>query len=278
MRSKKYFLLTNDCDHLNFDRHFKVLKMFYENDIKVTTALFCTLENDNSFLSKHCNSFTTEGFSNDKFKSRLNDIIKMGHEICYHGYSQISNSREKFLKGLDEFKKICGEYPSTYIEHGPNPSTHKLKKYSFKDELLNVNGKNNNSSYYIEDIIQSKFNYVWTQDYLYNKKDLKSPNIQWTKKENKINFLYRSRMANFPFYMKKNNQNVFVGYTHFGYRGYYGPKRKIILKFLRKFSENRFEYWFDDNLKKNIYEIKEFLKQKQITSLTLKEYFHEQNR
>ena len=64
-------------------------------------------------------------------------------------------------------------------------------------------------------------------------------------------------MTDFPKFKKEirtnfNNQLSFIGYTHFGYNGYYGPRRENLLNVFRPFCSHRFEFWKRKNLKRNI--------------------------
>ena len=85
-------------------------------------------------------------------------------------------------------------------------------------------------------------------------------------------------MANFGTFMKKFHAETkdnlsFVGYTHFGYRGYFGPRRAQLLEIGRPFFSNRFEYWGGRNAEKNIAEIKCFIQKNGFEAYTVKDYF-----
>ena len=110
------FLLTSDCDHAQYERLKRILG---EKGIKVTIAVFVCIEKDQTLLSSHCSKEDTISLQDKKFLDLvISTCLNYGHEIAFHGYSQISNTREQFLFGLDEFKRLIGFYPRVYIEHG----------------------------------------------------------------------------------------------------------------------------------------------------------------
>lgn len=271
----KSLVLTSDCDHLLTDEHLKILRILSDNEIFITTAVFAKVDNDNSWLGKHCSRNDTHGWlDNKKLKQGLIEAQSMGHEIAFHGTSQCSNTRSVFLRGIDEYKKAFGDYPFTYIEHGPNPIYQ--PHLSFKKELLD-NKVNKYSQYYIKDIIEDIFSICWTQKFLLGIEEIPTTNKEWLIKEDNINYIYRIKMTDFPKFKKQirtnfNNQLSFIGYTHFGYNGYYGPRRENLLNLFRPFFPHRFEFWKGKNFKRNICEIKEFIKQNDFKTKTIKDF------
>lgn len=274
----KSFVLTSDCDHLLADEHIKLLRLFAENGIFITTAAFAKLDIENSFLSRHCNKSETAAWDNTVLKKGLIEAQAMGHEIAFHGTSQCSNTREIFIQGIEEFKQIFGDYPFTYIEHGPNPVTQKgFQERDCKLELLSSKGADIDSPYFIKDIIEDVFSACWTQEFLLSVDKIPKEKTGWIVTKDNINFINRMRMLDFVRFQKLskklNNKNEsFIGYTHFGYKGYFGPKRRIILDMFRAFLPARFEYWNGQHIEKNISEIRLFLDHRGFQSKTVKEF------
>tara|TARA_B100000787_G_C16188801_1_gene296210 strand:- start:109 stop:954 length:846 start_codon:yes stop_codon:yes gene_type:complete len=274
----KSFVLTSDCDHLLADEHLKLLRLFGENGIFVTTAVFGKLEIENSFLGRHCNKSETAGWDNKVLRKGLIEAQAMGHEIAFHGASQCSNTRASFIQGIEEFKQIFGEYPFTYIEHGPNPVTHKVfQEEDCKLEMLSNKGADIDSPYFVKDIIEEVFSACWTQEFLLSVDEIPKEKTGWIVSKGNINYINRMRMLDFVRFQKLsknlNNENdSFIGYTHFGYEGYFGPKRRVLLDMFRPFLPARFEYWQGKHLEKNINEICSFLKHHNFQSKTVKEF------
>ena len=270
------FVLTSDCDHLLGDEHIYLLRNFADNGIFITTAVFNSVVEDKSWLGRHCNPIDTEGWlDNDRYKKGLIEAKAMGHEIAFHGASQISNTREDFMRGLDNYKQTFGDYPFTYIEHGPNPKTH--NGFEYKKELLAAK-KESSDKYYVDDIVKDVFNLCWTQEHLVS--GLNTPPTQggWFAKSDKITFVKRCRMSDFPIFLEKmknskDRVNSFIGYTHFGYAGFYGPKRLVYLRWFRKFSRNRFEHWTGTNALKNLNELNFIREKYNLKATTLKDFY-----
>jgi len=232
------FALINDPDHGTLSRLRNVFDALNSKNIKVTTAVFCTLENDNTALSKHCYRGETGALDEPEYADFMIEQREKGHEIAFHGYSQISNTREKFSKGLEIYKDIFGEYPFTYIEHGGDLKYHPAS--SCKMERLNWLGSttDENSDYFIEDIIKDKINLTWAYFDLLDGPEIKNKNRSIGKIENlkpmkyedlfykkgdillfkRWRSYYLDQMA--PMYKQEEN-TMFLGYTHFGY-DYYG--------------------------------------------------------
>ncbi len=239
-------IITNDPDHGLTKDYIPIFKELSNIGVKTTTGVFCTLEEYDEYpthrksLAKHCYKGETHSLSDPEYRDLMLQIREQGHEIAYHGYSQISNTREDFLKGLEIYKDIFGEYPFTYIEHGGNPGKH--DDPACKKETLDMWGSNKNSKYYVQDIIKEKISCTWAHhDLLDDKYDFTKPGESFYT-EDGILLFKRHRMNYLPkilgiggFWRPKNlinkDRDLFIGYTHFGYLGY------------RKRSDGTLESW-----------------------------------
>ena len=233
------FILTNDPDHGTVKNLKPAFDALREYEIKTTTAVFCTLEQDDSDLARSCYRGETGALDEPEYKDFMLQLKEEGHEIAFHGFSQISNTRSKFLEGLDMYKDIFGEYPHTYIEHGGHPEHHKPS--ACKRERLDWLGSVKDSEYYIKDIIESKIRCTWAYfDLLDGPEHWRgnAENLEPTcttdlfHKESEIQLFRRSRLYYFDRLaskIKKTDESMFIGYTHFGYPGYraHGPAYRL---------------------------------------------------
>jgi len=232
----KTFILTNDPDHGNLSRLKNVFNALNYHDILVTTAVFCTMEKDDSGLSTHCYRGETGALDEPDYRDFMLEQRDKGHEIAFHGYSQISNPREKFIEGLEIYKEIFGEYPFTYMEHGGMKGHHPDR--DCKKERLDWLGADKNTQYYIEDVIKDKIKCTWAYFDLLDGPELwqKNPNERGSEsnlvpkttedlfyQKNDILFFKRWRTH----YLEKMYHQLqcakfctFIGYTHFGYDAY----------------------------------------------------------
>ncbi|MBO8221439.1 hypothetical protein [Prochlorococcus marinus] len=210
-------VLTSDCDHATLKRHKSIIQPLCSNGIKITVATFLCLEDDKSPLAKHCYKNETTALDNKEFREfLLNMRDKYGLEIAYHGFSQISNKRIIFEKGLKLFREYTGEMPYTYVEHGG------LKNHHIdgmcKKETLAFEGKNISSDYYILDILRENIKAVWAEhDYLdQNKENYLLEDFFYIK--DGLNRFKRHKASMLSNQISRaSNNSYFFPYTHFNY-------------------------------------------------------------
>ena len=253
------FILTNDPDHETLQLIKPIYKSLNEADIKITTGVFCKMENDRSDLSRHCHQGETACLEDPEYRDFMLKQRGEGHEIAFHGYSQVSNTRGKFLEGLEIYKDIFGEYPYTYMEHGGKKGRH--PDSGCKKETLAWDGKNKDSEYYIEDVIKEKIKCVWAYHSLLDEEYEACNKSDYFWKEGGVFFFSRYRIHYADLVTKLGE--LFIGYTHFGYRGYTDERGA------------RWENWADDNHKKIIKNIKIFCKRHRFSPTTVRGYLND---
>ena len=244
MSSKKpTIILVNDTDHLTYEHANVVFGILNAYSIPFTHATFYKLDSFDEYpdstrsLAKHCWPRETAGFVGEhssEYIKLLKDQINLGNEIAYHGYSQISNTREQFLEGIESINSILGTEMETYIEHGGNPSFHPIE--GCKKETLACQGRDNQSQYYVEDKVCELFKQSWCYFDLINPQNkLSEQEICDTYKRNPFfkkdntTMMTRYRAKDVIKLIKNNmvkNNDVVIAYTHFGYRGY--PKGTLL--------------------------------------------------
>ena len=239
MEIEKKFILVNDPDHGTTDRLRNVFDALNANNILITTAVFCTMGQDNSDLSRHCYRGETGALDEPAYRDLMLEQKAMGHEIAFHGYSQISNTREEFIEGLEIFRNVFGEYPFTYIEHGGWHEHHDVS--GCKKERLDWMGSDKTSAYYIRDVVKEKTNCVWANFDLLDGPELWSTNsLVAGHRSHKDNLFPKKTEELFytqddilcfrrwrSYYLAQMYESIrqsksctFIGYTHFGYDFY----------------------------------------------------------
>ena len=122
------FIITNDPDHGITKEYIPIFEELTNIGVKVTTAVFCKIEDFDEYpdehksLAKHCYKNETHSLENPEYRDLMLKIKDLGHEIAFHGYSQISNTREQFEMGLEIYKNTFDEYPFVYIEQSRKTS------------------------------------------------------------------------------------------------------------------------------------------------------------
>ena len=230
-------ILVNDTDHLSYPHASTIFGILNGYEIPFTHAVFCTLEVDDEYpsdpksLAKHCRPVETAGIIgkySEQYISLLRHQVSLGNEIAYHGYSQISNKRDKFLEGIDTINSKLGIQMSTYIEHGGSPYLHPIA--GCKRETLAIDGKNQDTDYYVDDLIRSNFKQAWCYFDLVNTRNdfkieqlISSLGTPIFYERDGITMMKRHRAKDAAALLqsgKLKEDDVIIAYTHFGYRGY----------------------------------------------------------
>ena len=234
-----YFVLTNDPDHGILDDYRRVFSELGSQGIVATTAVFCVLKDDGSALARHCRANETHCLADDAYRNFMLELRDQGHEIAFHGYSQVSDTRDEFQRGLEIFRRTFGAYPGTYVEHGGHPRSH--PPGMCKRENLKVEGASPGSPYFVKDLVRDVFDAVWTHDYLLDGVYEPLPAADVFHVEDGIRYFKRSRMNHVEKLVSNLTaaRNTIVGYTHFGYRGY--ESRSFAKRLLNRSSH--LEWW-----------------------------------
>lgn len=261
-----YFVLTNDPDHGLLDDYRKVFRELSKSGIFVTTAVFCTLKDDDSALSKHCFKNETHCLADESYRNFMLELRDQGHEIAFHGYSQVSDTRDEFQRGIELFKDTFKEYPRVYIEHGGHPKSHPLGLC--KRENLCVEGSLENSEYFVKDVVRNVFDLVWTHDYLLDDVDHPLPIGDIFHAEDGVVYFRRWRMVQVQKLLTRvaGDEKAVVGYTHFGYRGY-TRRFNLIANFLNR--DARLERWRGRHASRAVNLLTRLLQKYKLHSLTL---------
>ena len=262
-----YFVLTNDPDHGLLDCYRGVFGELARRGIVVTTAVFCVLKDDGSALSRHCRENETHCLADGEYRDLMLELRDQGHEIAFHGYSQVSDTRDEFQRGIEIFRRDFGEYPKIYIEHGGHPKSH--PPGMCKRENLKVEGGDPDSRYYVKDLVRDAFDAVWTHDYLLDGVHEPLHTTDVFHLEDGIRYFKRWRMNHVETLTSNltGERNTIVGYTHFGYRGY--EKRNFLRNLFN--GKSRLEWWSEKNRHRTAARLARILNEHRLESLTLSE-------
>jgi len=258
-----FFCLTNDPDHCSLDRLRAVVKVCDDNNIKISHSIHVCMKQDGSKLSDHSGVFDTGCLKDNDYARTILQMKDNGHEICYHGYSQISDTRHEFLKGLEIFEQTLGFFPKFYIEHGGHTDTHNIDMVTSQN--LSKFGSQISSKHYVRDILR-EFDGVWTQKMLkFERLNAHKEEDAWYTIEDGIKFFCRVRNVNLQ-KVPKHFKNA-IGYTHFGYEGYH-HKRLWFKNYFKP--QNSPEVWNSEaRIKKAIWYLKRFMEEREMKSGTL---------
>lgn len=260
-----YFVLTNDPDHGLLDDYRRIFRELADRQILVTTGVFCTLKDDGSALAQHCREDETHCLANDAYRDFMLEMRDHGHEIAFHGYSQVSDTRDEFQTGLAIFRRTFGAYPKIYIEHGGHPRSH--PPGLCKRETLQMAGASPGSPYFVKDLVRDVFDAVWTHDHLLDGVHEPLPAADVFHDEDGIRYFKRWRMKDVEKLAPNLTgvRNTIVGYTHFGYHGY--ESRYSVKNVFSR--QSRLEWWSERNSHRTADRLARLLSEHGLRSLTL---------
>ena len=265
-------IITNDPDHGITKDYIPIFKELSNLDIKVTTAVFADVEKREDFpgksrtLASHCYPGETNSLSDPHYRDLMLEIKDLGHEIAYHGYSQVNNTAEYFARGIEIYEDIFGEKPFTYMEHGGNPFKSHPPEMC-KKETLDVLGKKKGSKYYVWDLIKESFGITWAHhellddDYDFVDTDkmfyMEGDNLMF--RRHRMYYLETILDAHGKD-LSEEERKLFIGYTHFGYKGY------------SSLPHGTLESWCGSSLPRAISKLEAIKKEYNPKSYTLREY------
>ena len=262
-----HFVLTNDPDHGLLDDYRRVFRELGSRGIVVTTAVFCVLKDDGSALARHCRENETHCLADDAYRDFMLELRDQEHEIAFHGYSQVSDTRDEFQRGLEMFRGAFGEYPKIYVEHGGHPRSHPPELC--KRENLQVEGASPGSPHFVKDLVRDVFDAVWTHDHLLDGVHEPLPAADVFRVEDGIRYFRRWRMKDVEKVASNltGARNTIVGYTHFGYRGY--ENRYFVNNLLNR--PSRLEWWSERSSHRTAAHLARLLDRHGLRSVTLSE-------
>ncbi len=262
-------VFTNDPDHGRTEDYRRIFSALDRIGLKITTAVCCTMKDDDSALAQHCYKGETHTLEDPEYRELMQEVKANGHEIAYHGYSQVSDTREEFLCGIEILTETFGEAPKTFIKHGGHFGHH--KPGVVKKEDLSYEGGIPGSPYYVADIVESRFRWVWELHHLFDPQTgTPDPKIRSDR-----DIVY-PRAKNFGFWRHRlghlnwpdptlpdklsESDGVYMAYTHFGY------------EWCR---EATLEHWMGDDLDRTVETLAEIIETHDVKTQTVDQFCSE---
>lgn len=125
------FTVFDDTDRATIGKIKPVYDLLYELGIRTTKSVWPLC------IKKH-NCFTGQTLQDADYLAYILDLKAKGFEIALHNVGSGFYTRKEIIKGLEEYNKILGEYPTIHVNHSSNTdniySAH--KKLSFPFNLL----------------------------------------------------------------------------------------------------------------------------------------------
>ncbi len=108
---KKFaFTIIDDTDVSTVENARPIYDLLSENGLRTTKTVWP--------LQPSARAITGgDSLDNPEYREWVQDLRKRGFEIALHGVADGSSSRARIIEGLDEYKRILGEYPVVHVNH-----------------------------------------------------------------------------------------------------------------------------------------------------------------
>jgi len=110
--NKFIFTIIDDTDDATLENIKPIYEFLYEKRIVITKTVWVYPTRD-----KHSKG---DSLQNPEYLEFIKDLKKKGYEIGLHNAGSGDYKREEILEGLEEFKRLLGEYPKIQINHSYN--------------------------------------------------------------------------------------------------------------------------------------------------------------
>ena len=109
------FSLVDDTDMATLERVKPLYDLLYQYGFRTTKTVWVLESNDLSHAPNHGDTL-----QNPAYRTYLQELKNRGFEIALHGVRGGSSTRQDVIDGLEEFKRVFGDYPSTHVNHSLN--------------------------------------------------------------------------------------------------------------------------------------------------------------
>ena len=111
---KKFiFTIIDDTDDAFHDKIKPIYDLLYKNGLKTTKTVWVYPVRDPKYSKG-------DSLSDLFYRDFILDIKNKGFEIALHNVGSGDYIRSEIIKGLDDFKKIIGNFPKLHINHSYN--------------------------------------------------------------------------------------------------------------------------------------------------------------
>lgn len=109
------FSIVDDTDLATLERVKPLYELLHRYGFRTTKTVWVLESND---LSHAPNRGDT--LQDPAYRAYMEELKRRGFEIALHGVRGGSSERQDIIAGLEEFKRVFGEYPTIHINHSLN--------------------------------------------------------------------------------------------------------------------------------------------------------------
>lgn len=163
---KKFaFSIVDDTDLTKLERIKPLYDLLYQYGFRTTKTIWVLAPNDLSHSPNHGDTLMDSAY-----RDFILDIQNKGFEIALHGVRGGSSTREDITKGIEEFRRVLGHYPTLHVNHSYNKDNlyWGANRWSFPPFQwvygmlveYNFGGEDQASSYFWGDMAKQHIRYV----------------------------------------------------------------------------------------------------------------------
>jgi hypothetical protein len=116
MKNKKFiFTIIDDTDDSTLENTKPIYDYLYKKGVFITKTVWVYPPRDEHSLG--------DSLQRKEYLEFIKEIKNRGFEIGLHNVGSGDYSKDEILKGLEEYKKLLGDYPNIHINHSYNPDS-----------------------------------------------------------------------------------------------------------------------------------------------------------
>lgn len=109
------FSIVDDTDMATLERVKPLYELLHQYGFRTTKTVWALESNELSHPPNHGDTL-----QDPAYRAFILDLKKWGFEIALHGVRGGSSQRQEIVDGLEEYRKVLGEYPKIHINHSLN--------------------------------------------------------------------------------------------------------------------------------------------------------------
>ncbi|CUQ67414.1 conserved exported protein of unknown function [Candidatus Nitrospira inopinata] len=163
---KKFaFSIVDDTDMATLERVKPLYDLLYHYGFRTTKTVWVLESND---LSHPPNQGDT--LHDPAYRAYMEELKRRGFEIALHGVRGGSSRRSEIIQGLEEFKRVMGDYPVIHVNHSLNQDNVYWGEHRWSFPLFQWGyalaakhqffGHDRTSDYFWGDLVKERIRYV----------------------------------------------------------------------------------------------------------------------